>query len=380
MAATDKSQGIGIKDRIPYEISWWQLAMLFVCHHLSITVSYTPTISGSLPPVRDTWLAALLAWIPGFISALIAWWLAKRFEGQNVYELTKTILGRYLGTFVNVVFVVYLLYWTTLVTREFAVFTASVVYVQTPEFVFSILFVLIALVGASRHIEFVGRAAELAAPFFIGGLILLLVGLIPDVDIGRLRPVLAEGWQGVLRQALTPAAYFAEAGWVALLAMPYLNNLKDGPKALGTGFGVNVAFVTLAAVMFVGVFGPELLSLMAFPTFSAARVIRFGTFLERVEWPLLVLWVGAMGVRVSLLLLGARIGISSLFPRVRTGYVLMFVSVVVFVGSLYIAPTLGHVLDLFTVNSIFWPQLPAQTVPLVLAAVAVVRGVGADRS
>ena len=87
--------------RVPYEISWWQLCMIVVSAHASVVVSYAPMVSSRIPPVRDAWLASLVAWVPGLVLALIAWWLAKRFEGQNVFEFAFSIFGRSLGAVIN---------------------------------------------------------------------------------------------------------------------------------------------------------------------------------------------------------------------------------------------------------------------------------------
>lgn len=377
MTSTDK--GTDTPGRVPYEISWWQLSMLLVCVHLSLLVSYTPEIAGHIPPVRDAWLAALGAWVPGFTMAFIAWWLAKRFEGQNLYEFTRTIFGRVLGSLINGGTVLYFLYWATIVTREFATFMAGVVYLYTPELVFTVIFLIIAIVGASLHIEFVGRAAELSGPLIIGGVLLLLLGNIPHTDVGMLRPFLADGWRAVIQQAAAPTVIYGEAVWVAFIAMPYLNKLKRGPKALGVGFGLNVTFSVLTAGMLMTVFGTELLGVMAFPAISAARLIQLGTFLERLEWIMLLLWIGAMGVKLSFLLLAARMGISSLLPRQKPLIGLLFASVVVLIGSFYVLQTLSDVLNLFDAKSLVWPQLPLQVAPVIFAVVALIRGVGAGR-
>lgn len=380
MPALDKD--LERRGRIPYEISWWQMNALLVCSHLSLLVSYTPEIIGWRPPVRDAWLAVLLAWIPGFLLALLSWWLSKRFEGQNLFQMTHSILGRFFGAIANLALVVYFLYWATLITREFSVFLASVVYLRTPEFVFSILFLILGFVGASLQIEFVARAAELSLPWVIGGLLLLIVGAVPVAEFGMVRPVLFEGWLGVFRQSATPMVIFAEAGLLVLLAMPYLNNLTDGPKALQASFGINVAFSVMTTVMLLCTFGVDLLTGVAFPATSVARLVRLGTFLERVEWILLILWLGSMGVKLSLLLLGARLGISSFLPSVRPGWVLLFATTVVFIWSLFVLPTLAHVLEIFVFRLRWrsWPHLTAELAPLLLAAVALVRGAGAKRS
>lgn len=372
---TLRHQGTRRDGRMPYEISWWQVSMLIVSFHLPLLATYSPMTSAVLPPVRDAWIAALVAWVPGLLLALGAWWLAKRFEGENLYEFTRTIFGRYLGTIVNVGLTWGLINWAIIVTREFAVFMASAVYLRTPELVFVIMFLMLAVIGASQQIEFVARTAELSGPLVMVGIFLLTIATIPQTDFGMLRPVLAEGWQAVARQALTPVGVYGEAVVVALIAIPYLNKLSDGPKAIGVGIGLNVVFATAGTAVLMAIFGPELLAVLAFPPMTAARLIQIGDTFERLEWILFLLWYGAMGVKISLLLLGARLGVSSIFPRQRPGISLLIVISLVFIRSLFMLPTLTDLLSLLRPERFLLHTLPLQLAPMVFIVVALLRGV-----
>lgn len=368
-------KGTNQAGRVAYEISWWQVAMLIVSFHLSVLASYSPMTAGSLPPVRDTWLAALIAPIPGFGFAFVVWWLAKRFEGENVFQFTRSIFGRFFGTLINVGLTVYFVHWAALLAREFAVFMASVVFLRTPETVFVIVFLILAIVGASQQIEFVGRTAELSGPLVMGGFLFLIVANIPNIDLAMLRPVLGEGWGRVVDQAMSPIGVYGEAALVSLIAMPYLNKMSDGPKAITVGLGINVVFAAMASVVLVCIFGPELLSVLAFPPLTAARLIKIGNILERLEWIMILLWFGSMGVKISLVLLGARLGLSSLLPGQRHGVALFAVASVVFVWSFFLLPTLTDVLTFFQPETYLRNTLPVQAAPIVFAAVALLRGV-----
>lgn len=357
-----------------HEISWWQLTMIFTSVNLSILASYAPVVTGMLPPVRDAWLAALIAAIPGFVLAFVSYALVKRLQGQNLFELTTTVLGKFFGTVVNIGLTAYFVHWSTILTREFALFMDSVVYLRTPDIVFVIIFVILAIVGASQQIEFIGRIAELSGVLVMVGIVFLILANIPQMDIGMLSPVLAEGWQPVLHQSLTPMGIFAEAVWVVLLAGPYLNRMKDGPKALGIGLGLNTLFGVASAATLIALFGPELISILAFAPLTAARLIQIGHVLERLEWILLLLWFASMGVKVSLLLFGARLGLSSLFPRWRLSTSLTIVSGLVFIWSLFLFQTLSDILDFFD-PKVLLPQIsPPLLLPVLLITVAFIRG------
>lgn len=352
--------------------------MLFVSINLSILVSYAPFISGMLPPTRDAWLASLLAVVPTFFLCFVAYALVKRFQGENLYEMSRTILGRFFGTVVNVGVIAYFLHWTTVLVREFSLFMDSVVYLRTPDLVFVVIFLILAFVGASQQIEFIGRTAELSGILVMAGVIFLIVANIPQMEFGMLQPFLGEGWQPVFRQSLMPIGIKAEAVWVVLLAVPYMNKIADAPKAIGIGLGLNALFAAVSCAVLIAMFGPELLSVLAFAPLTAARLIQIGDVLERLEWILLLLWFGSMGVKVSLLLFGARLGISSLFPRWRRRTGLLVASALVFAWSFFLFPTLSDLLNAFEPKTLLVQIAALPLLPLLLVSVALLRGLKGD--
>lgn len=361
-----------------YEISWWQLTMIFVSVNLSILASYAPFISGMLPPTRDAWLSALIAAAPAVALSFLAYALVKRFQGDNLYDFTTAILGRFFGTVINVGTTLYFLHWTTVLMREFALFMDSVVYLRTPDVVFVIIFLILAFVGASQQIEFIGRAAEMSGVLVMAGVAFLILANIPQMDIGMLRPMFAGGWKPVLQQSLTPMGIKAEAVWVVLLAVPFLNKISDAPKAIGIGLGINAVFASVSSAVLIAIFGPELLSVLAFAPLTAARLIQLSGILERLEWILLLLWFGSMGVKVALLLFGARLGISSIFPRWKRSTSLLIASSIVFGWSFFLFPTLSELLAGFDPKVILPQILPLQLLPVLLMGVALLRGVKND--
>lgn len=360
---------------VRYEISSWQLSLIIVSFNLSILVSYAPVVTGMLPPVRDAWLSALLAVVPALALCFLSYWLVKRFQGENLYEFTRTILGSFFGTIMNVAVVAAFIHWAVIVTREFALFMDSVVYLRTPDIVFVIIFLILGVVGASQQIEFIGRIAEVAGLFVIVGVVFLIVANVSQMDIGMLRPFFVDGWKPVLTQALTPAAIFSEAAWIILIGAPYLSKISETPRAIGIGLSVNVVFNCIIAAVLIAIFGPELISILAFIPLSAARLIQIAAILERLEWMLLLLWFGAMGVKVSFLLWSARLGLSSLFPRWKGDTNLIIVAALAFGWSFVVFPKLTDILRFFDPKIII-PQISGPLMlPVLLSAIALLRGI-----
>lgn len=358
-----------------YEISGWQLTLLLVAVNLSLLVSYAPVVTGQLPPVRDVWLSTIIAAGPAALLTYLGYWIVRRTQGQNLFQAIRTVLGPIVGTGINIGLVGFFINWATIVTREFSLFMGSVVYLRTPDVIFVIIFVILGLVGASQQIEFIGRTAELAGILVMIGVIFLIVANIPKMDVDQLRPVMVESWPLLLRQAITPAIIFAEAVWIVLIAAPYLNKLSDAPRAIGVGLALNTIFGVLSALVLMMIFGPELISIIAFVPLSAARLIQLGDIMERLEWILLLLWFGSMGVKVSFLMWSARLGLSSLVPGWSRDINLFVVTGAVFGWSLIAFPTLTDIVQFFDPARIMpqlgWPLL----FPVLLGAVVLLRGI-----
>src|SRR5690625_2035591 len=167
MSTTWEKGGLEVR----YEISWWQFAMMMVCSKLTLLTTYAVVVVGQLPPQRDSWFAALIASAIGVPMIFAVYALSRRFPGKTVFEFAPTIFGRFFGAAVNIYLVAFYVHWAGISLRQFSFFLDSAVYLRTPEIVFGIAFLILALVAAREGIEFIGRIAELAGILIIFGMV-----------------------------------------------------------------------------------------------------------------------------------------------------------------------------------------------------------------
>lgn len=356
-----------------YEISWWQFAMMLICSKLTLLTTYAIVLVGQLPPVRDSWLAAIIASAIALPMIFAVYALSLRFPGKTIFEINPIVLGRFLGTVVNVILVAFYVHWAGITIRQFSFFLDSAVYLRTPEVVFGILFIVVALVATREGIEFIGRTAEIAGIVILVGMSSYYLLSIPDIDIGIIRPFLGEGWSRLWQQSLTPIALYGEGVWIAMLAIPHLSQVKDAPKAIWFGTGVSTALGIISAFLLIGLFGPELIARLAFPSFSAARVVALGNFFERIEWLMLIMWIGAMGVKISLLVFGATFGTSRIFRKYPIRHLAVVIVLLIFITSRFTNETLSEVFDFFSPAIYLLHALPFQLAPAVILVIAWIR-------
>lgn len=291
----------------PQQISWWQLTTLIVAVKLALLTTYAPIVSAA-PTAREAWLAAPIAALPALGMGLLVYSLSARFPGISVFAYTELILGRVLGTAFNVLLVLLFLHEAGISLRMTCEFVVSTALRTTPMTVVAGMLALLAARGVAGGFRLLARTSEILVPAFVVIILLIMAPLLRDAFFDNFLPFLGDGISPVLHQALTPIGVFGEMSWIALLGLPYLSRLRDGPKALAVGTAVNAVVVGSGAAMLVALFGKDFIPLLIFPSFQGARVLRIAGVVERTEWIFSTFWIGLMYVKISLLLFGAAAG------------------------------------------------------------------------
>lgn len=357
------------------EISWWQFFMLLITVPLSSLITFSPILATFDHLSRDAWISVILAGIVTSGMSFLIYLYARRFQGINLYESIRIVFGRYLGFVINVAVSMSFIFWTAATLKQFAYFFSGTIYTLTPVYVFAILLGLVSILAAAEGIEYIGRLGEVSGTFLIGGLLFYIVMTIPLAEFQFIRPVLANGWTPVVKHGYVALAVIGQTLWVSTLAMPHVNKLESSLKALLFAIATNLIFFIMSIILLIGLFDVELLSVLTFPTLSATRLISVSRIFERLEWLAIIMWIGAMGVKVSLLLHGATIAASTYVTninRTRSAIVFGCISIIV---SLFVFSTKHSVFTFLKSSTYTWASISLQTIGILVLIVAAVRGI-----
>lgn len=124
-----------------------QASLLLIGFVLGTAIILVPNVDSG---VQDLWMSPLFAGIPG--ALVLSWmlWLLPRFPGKDLIQISQDILGKYLGSLLGLIWVIYFFIITVLVARNLADF-ANVFFVSTPDLV--LIFILIAVVYGKLIVE-----------------------------------------------------------------------------------------------------------------------------------------------------------------------------------------------------------------------------------
>lgn len=265
---------------------------------------------------QDAWLAVLVAMIGGIILFLIYHRLYQYYPDIPLTEYLELILGKILGRFIALLYILYFLYISSRVLRDFGEFLGAIAYMETPTLFINTLMIVTIAYAVYKGFEVIARTGEL---FFvllyllaISGFILISVaGLI---DVKNVKPILEQGWKPVFREVFTSTLYFPFGEMVVfLMLLPHLNKPKKAKRTVIFAMllsGINLA-ITMAVN--VAVLGPDTFDRSTFPLLATIQKIRVANFLERLDVFFMITLVLGGYFKISLFFYSALIGTARLF-------------------------------------------------------------------
>lgn len=268
-----------------------------------ITTFATMQIPGMLimQAGRDAWLSVLGAWFLDVMLALVYAYMGIRFPGENFVQYSITILGKYLGRVVGIIFPLFFLLVCTIVLRGLSQVVNTTFLPTTPLNVILICSYIVSAHIGRKGIEVIARTTEVLGPLFLLSIITLSFLVLPSFDIARMKPQFDEGVAPFL--VGTPLL-LTTFGVCIIMAMyiPLCNRPENGFLAKFIAVSLGALVVGLIITLSVGIFGIEDAQYMFSPGLQLARMINFSNYLERIEMVWLMILVGSSIVASSSLL------------------------------------------------------------------------------
>jgi|GEM_PF-3377843 len=262
---------------------------------------------------RSTWIVEAVSTILGVLIIFMMSCLISRFPGKNILEILTALTGRFLGR----VFLVYYIFYATLVgilvIYTIQNFFTTTILTETPAWVLTLTLTLATGYILRLGLEPTARCVQFIAPpvifvlglmYFAAFLHLNKIYLLPIFDIDFINFT-----RGLLIMTSFPNA---EIFLLASVALRVKDSKKVFPGLL-LGFLGGSLFLILRPVLSIGIFSLNEARNLTFATYMVARVIRFGEFLERIESFLLFTWFFVIFIKVAVCIYASLDGMAALF-------------------------------------------------------------------
>lgn len=246
---------------------------------------------------RDMWLSPVWASVTGFLIVYIVSRLNRFYPKETIIEYSESILGKYLGKVVGVLYLFFYLHINGMIIRQYGDFVIEKFLPHTPMIVIVGSMVLVSAFAVRGGIEVLGRTAQFFIPIVIVLWILLIIMILPDLDPKNMFPVMEKGILPSIKGAITPQGWYTHFALISFL-LPYVMDREKGMKTGMTSvFYVMFTFVVFNVIAF-SLFGSITASL-TYPLMDAAQYISIGGFLEHIESVVMGIWVTIVFLKVS---------------------------------------------------------------------------------
>ncbi|MBW7453532.1 endospore germination permease [Paenibacillus sepulcri] len=333
------------------KISIQQITILVIFTTIGDSILFLPSMMTTAAK-QDSWLSVLLG-IP--IGLFILWLMLRlsRMEARStLFQMNQKLLGQFFGGILSVLFLMFFLVLTSGMLREISDFITTIILPQTPLYVIHFMMIIVMLFGIKLGLEPLARASEIFFPWFLLFFFSLVLLLLPQIQLTNMLPILGSGIGPVLHGMLYSVAFPFSELLVFLVIIPYVNEGTHLQRdlLLGSLFGGMIIFILV--LLSTLVLGPTMTSFHIYPSYSLAKKISIGHFLERLEAMLAIIWIFSIFFKTVLYYYATVLGTAQLFRLKDYRMLAAPIGFILFGLAFYFSPNYSYLTE---ITAKYWP-------------------------
>lgn len=312
---------------------------------------------------RDAWLSVAGAWVLDVLLAMVYAYMGLRFQGQSTVQYSISILGKYVGKVVGIIFPIFYILVASTLMRALSELIANFFLTKTPIIVTLAISYLVIAYGVKKGVEVIARTCEVLGPLYLLSLVVMFALLVPQLKIHRFKPILVQGAYPFLT-GIPFILGFISICIIMGMYIPICNKPKNGFLAKFIAVTLGASMIGALICFSIGILGAEQAGNIVNPGIMLAKMIRIGDFFQRLEIIWFVVAVAAGTMASANLIWAFSLGISQvtglntykpiIYPSVFFAFVLsltMFKNVVelenfAFYSSMFISISVGTGLEM----------------------------------
>ncbi|WP_245855740.1 GerAB/ArcD/ProY family transporter [Paenibacillus rigui] len=339
---------------------------------MTLLMTFTPGLQAAK---QDAWLSMIVSGCIALLVALITIKLVRLHPDQTFIQFSQTIMGKWLG---RIIIIVYLVQWYTIipiVLRQFSDLLRILLLHQTPTIAIILVMVLLVVyVTYSGGIDGIGRCSEILGPLIIMMVLFVLVASVSNIHLKNLRPFYVDsGAKAIFKGALPSASYLGHAVEFVMVS-PFLHTPRKGGAYVVWGVIIAWIWVVLSMTMVILTVGVNLASKMWYPFFEMTKKISIFGFIENLDAIAVIIWISSVFIKLSIYMFVASYGTAQFLQVKNWRMMIWFIAPVVLVFALFphnISEATGNYLNNYWVPLV----LPVNMIglPLLLLIVGKIR-------
>jgi len=351
-------------------ISAFQLAVIMHSTVLATAVLLLPAITAKYAQ-QDLWMSPLWAAPGGALAIWLAVKLNRMYPKESIVEYSESILGKFAGKIIGLVYLLFLFYANGLIVREYAEFLVGSFLPRTPMIVVTGSMVLVAAYAVYHGIETIARTALVIVP---GVFLLHVFGallILNDLNLEELTPMFEKGVFPSLLGAISPITYLGQFIYITFM-LPFVrdqgSSLKWGMWSLAS-----VLFIMLLSTFTTMMLFGDLTSRLIYPVMISSRYISIADFLEHVESLTMAIWVGKTFIKITAFYYFLVVGTAQWLKLSDYRPIVLPMGIIVVLSGVWIAPNLQLLMHYMGTSVVFSALVVHFVIPAFLLIAAKIR-------
>lgn len=300
--------------------------------------------------------------------------LALRYPSCTIIQYSQIVLGKWLGKLVGLIYIAFSILLASAANRDFSELFLSFLYPYTPILIITLIIVVASAYALTVGLPLIARSAELLVPFLLFVIFFGILASIPNMHLSALSLVLENGWQPVVKDAVTELPWLGLA-FYWLFLVPQLKIKATAKKTLPIALLIVSIITFFIAVTIVAVLGPYIPPASNYQFYSILRLIRIGGFIERIEPIFLLSWAGSSFLVVSIFYYTALASIKEFFNLRTYRPAIIPVGTLIIYLSIKLFPSYMDLRSFFSLERFGLIALPVEFgIPLLILIVGYLRG------
>ncbi len=282
---------------------------------------------------HDGWMVLILGGLLIIISKLIISLLCRRFGGASILDIDRQLFGKYIGTFLNLLWIAYLIFASIANFTFFLISMKLWFFKYTPSLLVAILLISPTIILVSKGLKNICRFDVILYIMLFITALLLIYGS-TKLRVTMLLPVGEAGPLTILNGLKLIS--FTYMGFELLLFIyPYISNKKDLTKYIWVSGALITSFFTFTSIVTICVFGTQYTSLSLYPITSLAKLVKFPIF-ERIDLYYYASWIPGMILCTNSYVFCTCDSIRKIFKIKKPLWVILVISLILIISSVMV--------------------------------------------
>ncbi|MBQ8540996.1 MAG: endospore germination permease [Clostridia bacterium] len=281
----------------------WGSASLIITLIITKALISTPSLFAR-NSASAGWIEVVISGLFDLFLLVIILKLASNYDNKDIIDISEAIFGkkgRYVtGIFSVIVFVIS----SAAVFRCFCELIRNTVLKGISYDDISFFVLVVSIVGAFSGLRVLLNSCGIVLPCILISIAVIALVNFPRHSITNIFPFLGSGVGDVIRNALFENASFYEMG-IVLFLIPYFGDKSSVKKICFTGLTASILVTSIITLSYQLSVPYEVAGTFALPLYQMTRMIKAGTFFQRIEplnvfvWGAAIYTYVSVGVRMS---------------------------------------------------------------------------------